>query len=87
MRSTFKCGSIAETMPEYKVLRSMAGVGDRLGPIILGEIGDIRRFHSGKDSMLMPAMMLRHISPDNSRAGIVTSPNVATRLSEKLVLR
>lgn len=39
---------IAETMPEYKVLRSMAGVGDRLGPIILGEIGDIRRFHSGK---------------------------------------
>ena len=27
---------IAETIPEYKVLRSMAGVGDRLGPIILG---------------------------------------------------
>ena len=40
--------SIAETIPEYKVLRSMAGVGDRLGPIILGEIGDIRRFRSGK---------------------------------------
>ena len=39
---------IADTIPEYKVLRSMAGVGDRLGPIILGEIGDIRRFHSGK---------------------------------------
>ena len=45
---------IAETIPEYKVLRSMAGVGDRLGPIILGEIGDIRRFHSGKHSMLTP---------------------------------
>ena len=40
--------TIAETLPEYKVLRSMAGVGDRLGPIILAEIGDIRRFHSGK---------------------------------------
>lgn len=26
----------------------MHGVGDRLGPIILAEIGDIRRFHSGK---------------------------------------
>ncbi len=39
---------IAETLPEYKVLRSMAGVGDRLGPNILGKIGDIRRFHSGK---------------------------------------
>ena len=44
-------------------------------------------FTVAKHSMLMPAMMLRHISPDNSRAGIVTSPNVATRLSEKLVLR
>ena len=40
--------TIAETLPEYKVLRSMAGVGDRLGPIILAEIGDVRRFHSGK---------------------------------------
>ena len=40
--------TIAETIPEYKVLRSMAGVGDRLGPVIIAEIGDIRRFHSGK---------------------------------------
>lgn len=40
--------SLAETIPEYKILRSMNGVGDRLGPIILAEIGDIRRFHSGK---------------------------------------
>lgn len=40
--------SLAEAIPEYKVLRSMNGVGDRLGPIILAEIGDIRRFHSGK---------------------------------------
>ena len=40
--------TIAETLPEYKVLRSMAGVGDRLGPVILAETGDIRRFHSGK---------------------------------------
>jgi len=40
--------NIAETIPEYRVLRAMNGVGDRLGPIILAEIGDIRRFHSGK---------------------------------------
>jgi len=40
--------TLAETLPEYAVLRSMAGVGDRLGPLILAEIGDIRRFHSGK---------------------------------------
>ena len=40
--------TLAETLPEYEVLRSMRGVGDRLGPLILAEIGDIRRFHSGK---------------------------------------
>ena len=40
--------AIAITIPEYKVLRSMNGVGDRLGPLILAEIGDVRRFHSGK---------------------------------------
>lgn len=40
--------NIAETIPEYKILRAMNGVGDRLGPVILAEIGDIRRFHSGK---------------------------------------
>ena len=40
--------NIAETIPEYKVLRAMNGVGDRLGPVILAETGDIRRFHSAK---------------------------------------
>lgn len=40
--------TLAETLPEYAVLRSMAGIGERLGPLILAEIGDIRRFHSGK---------------------------------------
>lgn len=39
---------LAETIPEYKILRAMNGVGDRLGPIIFAEIGDIRRFHSAK---------------------------------------
>lgn len=43
-----KMQTLAETLQEYAVLRSMAGVGDRLGPLILAEIGDIRRFHSGK---------------------------------------
>lgn len=43
-----KMKTLAESLPEYEVLRAMAGVGDRLGPLILAEIGDIRRFHSGK---------------------------------------
>ena len=40
--------TIAETLPEYKILRNMPGVGERLGPLILAEIGNVRRFHSGK---------------------------------------
>ena len=78
--------NIAETIPEYKVLLSMNGVGDRLGPVILAEIGDIRRFHSGK-ALNAYAMTLLPTSQDSLKAGIVTSPNVAIRLSERLVLR
>lgn len=40
--------TIAETLPEYKILRSMPGVGERLGPFILAETGNVRRFHSGE---------------------------------------
>lgn len=40
--------SIAETLPEYAVLRAMPGVGDRLAPRLIAEIGDVRRFTSGK---------------------------------------
>jgi transposase len=40
--------SIAETLPEYAVLHAMRGVGDRLAPRIIAEMGDIRRFTSGK---------------------------------------
>jgi len=40
--------SIAYTLPEYKTVRSMNGVGDKLAPRLIAEIGDIRRFHSSK---------------------------------------
>lgn len=39
---------IAKTLPEYSVVRSMGGVGDVLAPKLIAEIGDVRRFHSGK---------------------------------------
>lgn len=40
--------SIAYTLPEYSIVRSMHGVGDRLAPLLISEIGDIRRFTSAK---------------------------------------
>jgi transposase len=40
--------SISYTLPEYAVVRSMHGVGDKLASQLIAEIGDVRRFTSGK---------------------------------------
>lgn len=39
---------LAETLPEYPVVTQMFGVGPALGPQLLAEIGDVRRFYSKK---------------------------------------
>jgi transposase len=39
---------IAKGLPEYHVVRAMAGVGNKLAPRLIAEIGDVRRFKSGK---------------------------------------
>ena len=39
---------LAKTLPEYSIVRAMGGVGNVLAPKLIAEIGDIRRFHSGK---------------------------------------
>lgn len=39
---------IAKTLPEYSVVREMGGVGEVLAPKLIAEVGDVRRFHSGK---------------------------------------
>jgi len=38
----------AKSLKEYAVVREMSGVGDILAPRLIAEIGDVRRFHSGK---------------------------------------
>ncbi len=40
--------SIALTLPEYNTVIAMNGVGDKLAPRLIAEIGDVRRFHSAK---------------------------------------
>ena len=37
---------LAKTLKEYETVMSMPGVGEILGPRIIAEIGDVRRFHS-----------------------------------------
>lgn len=39
---------LAKTLKEYEVVRKMEGVGEILAPRLIAEIGDIRRFYSGK---------------------------------------
>ena len=39
---------LAKQMPEYSTVMSMKGVGDSIGPRLIAEIGDPRRFHSAK---------------------------------------
>jgi len=39
--------AMAQTLPEYHVVRAMSGVGDTLAPKLIAEIGDVRRFRCG----------------------------------------
>ena len=39
---------LAKSLPEYPVVRAMGGVGETLAPRLMADIGDVRRFHSGK---------------------------------------
>jgi transposase len=39
---------LASVLPEYPVVMKMFGVGPTLGPQLMAEIGDVRRFHSKK---------------------------------------
>jgi transposase len=39
---------VAKNLPEYELVHSFNGVGDILTPLLIAEIGDIRRFTSGK---------------------------------------
>lgn len=40
--------SLAAALPEYPVVMEMFGVGSVLGPQLMAEIGDVRRFHAKK---------------------------------------
>ena len=39
---------LASTFPEYDTVITMKGVGPKIAPRLIGEIGDIERFHSAK---------------------------------------
>ena len=38
--------AFAKSLPEYSLIRDMACMGDKLTPLVIAEIGDVRKFHS-----------------------------------------
>jgi transposase len=46
LKAEMQC--LAAMLPEYPVVMKMFGVGASLGPQLMAEIGDVRRFHSKK---------------------------------------
>lgn len=38
---------LASELPEYSIVSAMKGVGSQLSVLLIAEIGDVRRFHSG----------------------------------------
>jgi transposase len=55
---------LAQLLPEYPVVMAMYGVGDSLGPKLIAEIGDVRRF-AGKRALVAYA----GIDPEPSQSG------------------
>ena len=39
---------LAKELPEYEIVKRMKGVGDKLAPRLIAEIGDVRRFENSK---------------------------------------
>ena len=66
---------LAAQLPEYPVVMSMYGVGESLGPQLMAEIGDIRRF-AGKQSLVAFA----GVDPMPNQSGI---KNVRSNRSSK----
>ena len=55
--------SLAASLPEYPVVMGMFGVGPTLGPQLIAEIGDVRRFHSKKALVAFAGIDARPTNP------------------------
>ena len=63
--------ALSATLPEYPVVMEMFGVGPALGPQLMAEIGDVRRFHAKKHWLLLQALMHRRINPARWTSAVV----------------
>ena len=61
---------LAKKLPEYEVVKKMKGVGDKIAPRLIAEIGDVRRFKNAKSLLPMQALMRLLINQDSLREQI-----------------
>ena len=71
---------LTKELPEYEIIKKMKGVGDKLAPRLIAEIGDVRRFKNSKSLIAYAGIdappyqsgqfeaMNRHISKRGSRS-------------------
>ncbi len=72
---------LARSLKEYSVVRAMGGVGEVLAPKLIAEIGDIRRFHSGKALIAYTGI---DAPPYQSGQFVVTNRHISKRGSSML---
>lgn len=73
--------ALAAALPEYPVVMEMFGVGPALGPQLMAEIGDVRRFHAKKALVAFAGI---DAPPYQSGTVDVRSRNISKRGSSAL---
>lgn len=57
--------ALAQPLPEYDILRSIPGIAETTATSLIGELGDIRRFHSANQINAFIGIDLRHYESGN----------------------
>ena len=57
--------SLAQSLPEYDILRSIPGIAETTATSLIGELGDIRRFQSANQINAFIGIDLRHYESGN----------------------
>ena len=60
--------TLASRLPEYPVVMGMFGVGPALGPQLMAEIGDVRRFYSKKELVAYTGIAIQVMLRADTRA-------------------
>ena len=78
-----RMSEIASSLPEYKVVLDMTGVGPILAPLIIAEVGDIRDYHNKKSLVCAAGIDV----PPHISGKFVANKRVITKKGNKYLRR